>query len=229
MTPRITVALAPGSVKGRWAALARAPTDGYDGCSHSIELHLERWSPVVRLCLLLAALGIPAARCHSRSAGRTRAGRCHPDGKARRRSSTARTTSTRRWGILVVNAKTGETVYERNAETMLAPASVTKLFSCAAALVALGPDSHDRNGRLSARAGGQRHAPRRPDPRRGRRPDVRRPHEGRQDRVQGQGPHLREQRPRRERTDRHRPARRRSNDLAKQIKDAGITQIDGES
>lgn len=45
------------------------------------------------------------------------------------------------WGILVVNAKTGETVYERNADTMLAPASVTKLFSCAAALIALGPDS----------------------------------------------------------------------------------------
>src|SRR5262245_4266436 len=45
------------------------------------------------------------------------------------------------WGILVVNAKTGETVYERNADAMLAPASVTKLFSCAAALVALGPDS----------------------------------------------------------------------------------------
>jgi len=45
------------------------------------------------------------------------------------------------WGILVVDAKTGETVYERNPETMLAPASVTKLFSCAAALVALGADS----------------------------------------------------------------------------------------
>jgi serine-type D-Ala-D-Ala carboxypeptidase/endopeptidase (penicillin-binding protein 4) len=45
------------------------------------------------------------------------------------------------WGILVVNAKTGDTVYERNAETMLAPASVTKLFTCASALIALGPDS----------------------------------------------------------------------------------------
>jgi D-alanyl-D-alanine carboxypeptidase/D-alanyl-D-alanine-endopeptidase (penicillin-binding protein 4) len=45
------------------------------------------------------------------------------------------------WGALVVNAKTGDVVYERNAETMYAPASVTKLFSCAAALIALGPDS----------------------------------------------------------------------------------------
>jgi D-alanyl-D-alanine carboxypeptidase/D-alanyl-D-alanine-endopeptidase (penicillin-binding protein 4) len=45
------------------------------------------------------------------------------------------------WAALVVNAKTGETVYERNSEAMIAPASVTKLFSCAAALVALGEDS----------------------------------------------------------------------------------------
>lgn len=45
------------------------------------------------------------------------------------------------WGILVVNGNTGATVYERNAEAMLAPASVTKLFSCAAALVAIGADS----------------------------------------------------------------------------------------
>lgn len=45
------------------------------------------------------------------------------------------------WGVLVVDAKTGDTVYERNAEAMMAPASVTKLFSCAAALVAIGPET----------------------------------------------------------------------------------------
>ncbi|MBA4064327.1 MAG: D-alanyl-D-alanine carboxypeptidase/D-alanyl-D-alanine-endopeptidase [Isosphaera sp.] len=45
------------------------------------------------------------------------------------------------WGVLVVDAKTGDTVYARNPEALLVPASVTKLFSCAAALVALGPDS----------------------------------------------------------------------------------------
>lgn len=45
------------------------------------------------------------------------------------------------WSILVVDAKTGETVYERNAEAMMAPASVTKLFSCAAALIVLGADT----------------------------------------------------------------------------------------
>ena len=44
------------------------------------------------------------------------------------------------WGILVADAKTGETVFARNPDAMFAPASVTKLFTCAAALVALGPD-----------------------------------------------------------------------------------------
>lgn len=44
------------------------------------------------------------------------------------------------WGVLVVDAKTGETVYARNPDTMLAPASVTKLFSGAAALLTLGAD-----------------------------------------------------------------------------------------
>jgi serine-type D-Ala-D-Ala carboxypeptidase/endopeptidase (penicillin-binding protein 4) len=57
------------------------------------------------------------------------------------------------WGVLVVNAKTGETIFERNPEAMFAPASVTKLFSCATALIALGEDSTTKtkvylNGRL---------------------------------------------------------------------------------
>ncbi|GIW85824.1 MAG: D-alanyl-D-alanine carboxypeptidase/D-alanyl-D-alanine-endopeptidase [Isosphaeraceae bacterium] len=44
------------------------------------------------------------------------------------------------WGLLVVDAKTGETLYERNADRLFRPASVTKLFSTAAALVTLGAD-----------------------------------------------------------------------------------------
>ena len=43
------------------------------------------------------------------------------------------------WGILVVDRTTGKTVYERNAAQLFAPASVTKLFSTAAALIELGP------------------------------------------------------------------------------------------
>lgn len=45
-----------------------------------------------------------------------------------------------RWGILVVDPDTGRTVYAHNADQLFAPASVTKVYSCAAALVALGAD-----------------------------------------------------------------------------------------
>jgi D-alanyl-D-alanine carboxypeptidase/D-alanyl-D-alanine-endopeptidase (penicillin-binding protein 4) len=45
-----------------------------------------------------------------------------------------------RWGILVVDAASGKTVYEHNADQLFAPASVTKLYSCAAALAELGRD-----------------------------------------------------------------------------------------
>lgn len=44
------------------------------------------------------------------------------------------------WGILVVDLTGGQTVYELNADHLFAPASVTKLFSTAAALDALGAD-----------------------------------------------------------------------------------------
>jgi serine-type D-Ala-D-Ala carboxypeptidase/endopeptidase (penicillin-binding protein 4) len=45
-----------------------------------------------------------------------------------------------RWGILIVDSQTGDTVYSRNADQFFIPASVTKLFSCAAAITTLGPD-----------------------------------------------------------------------------------------
>jgi D-alanyl-D-alanine carboxypeptidase/D-alanyl-D-alanine-endopeptidase (penicillin-binding protein 4) len=44
------------------------------------------------------------------------------------------------WGILVVDIATGQTVYELNPDRLFAPASVTKLFSTAAALDTLGAD-----------------------------------------------------------------------------------------
>src|SRR5579883_2206323 len=44
------------------------------------------------------------------------------------------------WGLLVVDAETGKPVYEHNADRLFAPASTTKLYSCAAALAVLGPD-----------------------------------------------------------------------------------------
>ncbi len=44
------------------------------------------------------------------------------------------------WGVLVVDGRTGQTLYEHNPDSLFAPASVTKLFSTAAALVELGPN-----------------------------------------------------------------------------------------
>ena len=43
------------------------------------------------------------------------------------------------WGVLVIDRKSGQVIYERNADQLFAPASVTKLFSAAAALIELGP------------------------------------------------------------------------------------------
>ena len=45
-----------------------------------------------------------------------------------------------RWGLLIVDAKTGSTIYEQNPDKLFLPASVTKLFSCATAITELGPD-----------------------------------------------------------------------------------------
>jgi len=45
-----------------------------------------------------------------------------------------------RWGVLVADAKTGEVLYAREPDKLFTPASTTKLFSCAAALIAYGPD-----------------------------------------------------------------------------------------
>jgi len=44
------------------------------------------------------------------------------------------------WGLLVVDAETGDTFYERSADKLFAPASTTKLYSVASALDALGAD-----------------------------------------------------------------------------------------
>jgi D-alanyl-D-alanine carboxypeptidase/D-alanyl-D-alanine-endopeptidase (penicillin-binding protein 4) len=44
------------------------------------------------------------------------------------------------WGVLVVDADSGETLYAHNADRLLKPASVTKIFAIAAALAALGVD-----------------------------------------------------------------------------------------
>jgi D-alanyl-D-alanine carboxypeptidase/D-alanyl-D-alanine-endopeptidase (penicillin-binding protein 4) len=45
-----------------------------------------------------------------------------------------------RWGILILDAQSGETVYGHDPDKLFFPASTTKLYSCAAALDALGAD-----------------------------------------------------------------------------------------
>ncbi|MER7457570.1 D-alanyl-D-alanine carboxypeptidase/D-alanyl-D-alanine-endopeptidase [Micromonospora sp. NPDC126480] len=57
--------------------------------------------------------------------------------------------------VVVKNAATGETVYHRNGERRLVPASNTKLLTSAAALELLGPDHRFRTG---VHAGGPRRA-----------------------------------------------------------------------
>src|SRR5690242_11012828 len=44
------------------------------------------------------------------------------------------------WGILVVDGQSGETIYAHNPDHLFFPASTTKLYSCSAALAALGAD-----------------------------------------------------------------------------------------
>jgi D-alanyl-D-alanine carboxypeptidase/D-alanyl-D-alanine-endopeptidase (penicillin-binding protein 4) len=45
-----------------------------------------------------------------------------------------------RWGILIVDAHTGTTIYEHDPDRLFLPASTTKLYSCATALDVFGPD-----------------------------------------------------------------------------------------
>lgn len=48
------------------------------------------------------------------------------------------------WGLLVADAKTGEVLFEQNADRYFVPASNMKLFTTALALATLGPDFHFR-------------------------------------------------------------------------------------
>jgi D-alanyl-D-alanine carboxypeptidase/D-alanyl-D-alanine-endopeptidase (penicillin-binding protein 4) len=49
-----------------------------------------------------------------------------------------------RWGLLVVDADNGKPIFQHNADQLFFPASVTKLFTCAAALVEFGAEHRFR-------------------------------------------------------------------------------------
>ena len=100
---------------------------------------MVRALPPLAVALLAAALALPARAAP-------------PDTLAKKLDAVLDGPDYKRatWGVRVVDAKTGATVYSRNPDALLAPASVTKLFSCAAALVALGPD-HKQETRVYRR------------------------------------------------------------------------------
>ncbi|SRR5579884_3876820 len=49
-----------------------------------------------------------------------------------------------RWGLLVVDADSGKPIFEHNPDQLFFPASVTKLFTCAAALIEFGAEHRFR-------------------------------------------------------------------------------------
>jgi serine-type D-Ala-D-Ala carboxypeptidase/endopeptidase (penicillin-binding protein 4) len=120
----------------------------------------------VTLCLLAAALFLPSANGQSSAAS-------EGDAPLANRSATASVSPSvefasraesligvspvnrGEWGLLVVDSVTGETLYERNADSYFVPASNMKLLTTALALDKLGPDFRFRttletNGTLSS-------------------------------------------------------------------------------
>src|SRR5947209_8596769 len=84
--------------------------------------------PRGRLALLLILLAVSPLQADTDLAGKIEAVIHGPDYRHAR------------WGILVVDAQTGQTVYAHNPDQLFLPASTTKLYSCAAALLDLGPN-----------------------------------------------------------------------------------------
>jgi D-alanyl-D-alanine carboxypeptidase/D-alanyl-D-alanine-endopeptidase (penicillin-binding protein 4) len=89
----------------------------------------SRSTDLLRFCFFLAALVLSESKC---AADDLRAKIEEIiDGPAYKHAH---------WGILIVDSRTGEPFYERNSDRLFLPASTTKLYSCAAALAAFGPD-----------------------------------------------------------------------------------------
>ena len=89
---------------------------------------------IARACCVLFILALPAA-----GAGE---GLSKQEALARRIDSILAQADADQceWAVEVVSLETGETLYERNADLLLVPASNMKLFATAAALYYLGPD-----------------------------------------------------------------------------------------
>jgi D-alanyl-D-alanine carboxypeptidase/D-alanyl-D-alanine-endopeptidase (penicillin-binding protein 4) len=107
----------------------------------------------VMLASLLVVFGSGISRLHAQS----KSGTATVHGTAKKPNAAARKATAKfaarseallgsapsskgEWGLLIVDAETGETLFEQNADRYFLPASNMKLFSTALALAKLGPD-----------------------------------------------------------------------------------------
>jgi len=113
---------------------------------------LQRFAAAV-MASALCAFGMGAPHLHAQSNPKTEPACCgakKPSVASKRAAAkfAARAekllgtppTSKGEWGLLIVDAQSGETLYEQNADKYFVPASNMKLFTSALALAKLGPD-----------------------------------------------------------------------------------------
>src|SRR5215469_18301864 len=105
---------------------------------------IERCAAAVLTTAIGACLSM-AQKTEARKAANSQAC-CGLQGQSAKFASRAETllgsgpTGKGEWGLLIVDAKTGETLYQQNADRYFLPASNMKLFTTALALARLGPD-----------------------------------------------------------------------------------------
>ena len=117
----------------------------------TIEKMGRRWAPVLLISAIAFASGVLQVDAQSKTRTDAAPRAAKKKGAASKKAAAkfaARAdallgptpASKGEWGLLVVDAQNGETLYEQNADKYFVPASNMKLFSTALALAKLGPD-----------------------------------------------------------------------------------------